>query len=85
MKKYKNVRTNYEVLDKIICDICGGEYEEEDGWTRNNTEITMKCGEVFPECDTRTKYSVDCCPDCFEDKIIPLIEKTFKIKFREEE
>jgi hypothetical protein len=72
-----------EVVDNIKCDICNEKIVDRTGWSLNEIKINALIGDVYPECDTRTGYIIDCCEGCFLDKIKPLIEKTFNIKFRE--
>ena len=71
-----------KVLDKITCDLCGkvaksGNWEST-LWEVNETEIEItvrqKDGLSYPESGWGTQYTVDICPDCFKNKLIPWLE-----------
>ena len=38
---------------------------------------------MYPEGDFRTFTEIDCCYTCFEEKVVPLIEESLNVKFRE--
>jgi len=69
-------------VEKIICDICKQEITD-GNWECNDIKVEANIGNVWPEGDCRTLYLIDVCQNCFEDKLIPLIENTFDTKFRE--
>jgi hypothetical protein len=86
MKVIKTISKTIEerkVIDKTICDICGKEIEQVDNYDRSEVIIGAKLGSYYPEGDCRNGLIIDCCPKCFEEKVVLLIENTFNIKFRE--
>lgn len=89
MKIKDKVTTTRIKTIKTICDICQKEvttgYRDGHWHSLNETIIEAKIGDKFPECDCRTKYEIDICKDCFLDKLIPLLEKEFNLKFKEED
>lgn len=81
----------YRALVKRTCDLCrkesrGGETEWDCAtYEINETEITIKIaqkdGASYPEGGSGTKYDIDICPDCFNNKLIPwLISQGANIK-----
>ena len=89
MKIKGEVTTTRNIIIKTMCDICKKEVTTGYGgndWHRfNETTIEAKIGDRYPDCDCRTKYEIDICKDCFVDKLIPLLEKEFDLKFKEED
>ena len=86
MKVLKKIPKKVEqktVVDYIICDICEEQVEGKNGWDSTEVDIKGHIGSTFPEADCRETYIIDCCGSCFTDKIVPLVEKTFGIKFRQ--
>jgi hypothetical protein len=70
--------------DNPICDICRKEIIEADYYDKSEINIEGKIGSYYPDSgDCRTGYRLDVCPECFENKVKPLIEKTFRVKFTE--
>lgn len=84
MKTQKEVSYKSMTTDKTFCDICKQEINK-GGYTYGEAEITGSYGSHYPEGTSITRFSIDCCFDCYENKIIPLLEKTFKLKFLEED
>lgn len=85
MRHYKTVEvpaTTKQELDKTTCDLCGKEakrgYWESSSYEVNDTEIEVTIkhedGYNYPEGGNGTKYSVDMCPDCFKERLIPWLE-----------
>lgn len=62
--------------DKTLCDFCHRNVELVSGSSFDATEITLdaKIGPIYPEGDTRTGYRIDCCEDCFEQKVKVAVE-----------
>ena len=71
-------------IEKVLCDICGAEIREE-SYRISDVEISSRIGDSFPEGSSWVTKSIDCCAECFSEKVIPLVEKEFGIKFQEEE
>ena len=72
-----------EEYDHTKCDRYGKDVnwqKEGDSWFDQDTKIQSFSGDVFPECDSREGWSIDCCPKCFEDAVLPALKKAgFKI------
>lgn len=84
MKVLKKIPAHVEekvVVDKVVCDICEGEIKHP-SWDDSKVRIEAVIGNRYPECDCRDLYIIDVCPNCFLEKVKPLIEKTFNIEFR---
>lgn len=66
------------------CDCCQEEIKE---WMHDveETELYMRCGYRYPDGADLTKTYADICIKCFKDKVIPTLESTLNIKFREKD
>jgi hypothetical protein len=71
------------VVDKVICDICKNSIEPESNYDYSEVNIEAVLGSAYPDSDCRTLYIIDVCPNCFMNKVKPLIEKEYGIEFRE--
>jgi hypothetical protein len=86
VKTYKEVIKKVLEIDEYKCDICDADMKNKiDYFQFNEITIEAKIGYCFPEGDSRTKYSIDVCADCFVDKVIPLFKEELGVDFREEE
>lgn len=83
LKTIKEVIKEHTHIDKSFCDICKNEIKSRWSWDCSSIKIESKIWEVYPEWDFRNCSWIDCCVDCYEYKIRPLIETTFWIKFLE--
>lgn len=82
MKKIEKIPKTIKEHEEVTgtsCDICKTEIEYNEDTDIN---INARIGNIYPECDCRDAYIIDCCEKCFLTKVKPLIEKAFKIKFR---
>lgn len=65
--------------DKILCDLCGkqgiGDSWESGYYECNETEVEVtihqKDGHTYQGGGDGYQYTVDLCPDCFKDRLIP--------------
>ena len=75
----------YKYISKTICDICKRDIDDvlEDNYDRSTVAIGAKLGSVYPEGDFRTGYIIDCCSECFENKVMPLLIGELNVEFRE--
>lgn len=71
-----------DVLVETTCDLCGtvassGEWESS-AWEVNEVELEVtvrqKDGTSYPEGGYGTDYTVDMCPSCFKNKLIPWLK-----------
>src|SRR5579863_8776358 len=69
--------------DTYTCDLCNSAIPKGDTFEANKTQLHYAVGEVYPEGDLRTHYKIDVCHTCFDDKLQPLLLKTFGVQFRE--
>ncbi|USK77693.1 hypothetical protein [Peribacillus frigoritolerans] len=85
MKTFKIVQKEVKVIEQHVCDICGSDMIPDRYNSFDASEITIeaKIGSVVPGGDLREKFSIDCCSDCFQYQVVPLIENKFKIRFKE--
>lgn len=77
----------------ITCDSCGlrnhsadyGDNSWNEGhYTRTEVQVHVKQFETYPECGSSEGLFWDFCPECFEAKVVPLLETIAKPR-REEE
>lgn len=74
--------TTRQKLSKTTCDLCGNEAKhgcwESSTYEVNETEIEVTVrqreGTSFPDGGDCEEYSVDMCPSCFKNKLIPWLE-----------
>ena len=84
MKKYeeKEEMRKWKELKALTCDICGKEAKEPD-WPWHNTNTTTEASEMYAVQGGGktpiTEYVFDICPECFIDKLIPLMKEKFNI------
>jgi hypothetical protein len=72
----------YQVVDKVICDICKREghetHHEGVGWCSGyevlDTAIYLKVGESYPEGTSLEFTECDICPSCFKQYLIPFLQ-----------
>ena len=83
MKTYKDVQQTKRIVDTHKCDVCSGDIQEDCGYEVNKATIELIKGRSFPEGECTNLFKIDCCADCMEKKVMPLIEKTFNVLFRE--
>jgi len=85
----------YEKTVEIECDICG-ETTQDLGLNRgaqwsigtHNKDIiaiVREKGASYPEGGWSNYKELDVCPDCWENKIVPLIESEFDVTFNTRE
>lgn len=82
MKHYTKVHKReiikeYDRLDSIVCDIC--KKTTKNGWREGwydafESSIWMKTGSSFPEGGSGEETTIDICPDCFKEKLIPWVK-----------
>lgn len=77
-------KTTTMVERASYCDFCDKDLDKQGtgSWSAYETTIEAVVGERFPECDSRTRYTIDACVECFIEKVIPAIE-ALGVKFRE--
>ena len=83
MRKYETKMVESEVTNciGIFCDLCGKQgvrdHWESGAYEINETELMVtvhqKEGESYPECGYGTEITVDMCPECFKNKLVPWI------------
>ena len=69
--KVEKITRDEQVLDKIICDWCKGEFKtdkdfngEKSGWDENEFEFHVAQGSLYPEGDNRDHYRTELCHKC---------------------
>jgi hypothetical protein len=94
MKHYKIKHipaTTTSSLDKTTCDLCGAEEDKSTRWPNpepydfNEVTISHEHGSRYPEGGYSQKISLDICPTCFKEHIIPALEAIAKKKFEYKE
>ena len=64
------------VTSRTICDFCGAVTRGDDWPGCNDSEVTIeaKLGDNWPEEDCRDLETVDACPKCWTNKIVPVLQ-----------
>lgn len=86
MKKYetRTQTSSHEELTGITCDLCGRAAKSADRWDGgayvvNDTEVTVTVrqreGHEYPGSGSGTEYSIDLCPQCFKDRLVPWLRE----------
>jgi hypothetical protein len=77
----------------VKCDLCGKEAPSPNSYMHpwapgtydvEDVTIEYKTGSSYPEGTDTTTHTMDMCPDCFKDKLIPWLESQ-GVKMREED
>lgn len=68
-----------EKLVEIRCDLCNSIATNGD-WNKSNwgveeIEISYRGGNAYPECGDGVSYSIDLCPKCFKEKLVPWLNE----------
>lgn len=79
MKTFKTITRDSEVIDKVTCDLCGvicyGGYDwdtkDSNAYSIEQTTIEYRKGTSYPECRFGETTTIDICPKCFIEKLIP--------------
>ena len=80
--KTETVTREIETLDEIRCDLCGAVGKdgtwERGVWEVNNTTVEVaihqKEGQSYPEGGWGTEYTIDLCPSCFVNRLVPWLQ-----------
>lgn len=80
MKKYRTEPRMHDekILVLCQCDLCKKEFRNDD-WEAScyevkDTTISYRTGKSYPDISYGEEYSIDICPGCFMEKLIPWIE-----------
>lgn len=85
----KTREESYTTVTLLTCDCCGKEAPYPNSyngyWTANSYDVnhvTMQHNKGYscPEGANWEESSYDICPDCWENKIVPLMNKEFDAK-----
>ena len=79
-QKQRVIRIEYKRT--TFCDICKQPITNHDPYQENEVAIEAKIGKVFPESDHRACIELDCCTDCFTNKVQPILERELGARFR---
>lgn len=71
-----------KTTENIVCDLCGAkadgdEWDQKDeGWRSEYAEVSIVLArkESAPEFGSTSQTHYDCCPACFETKVMPALE-----------
>ncbi len=79
MKEYETVTVTEKSLKNLKCDLCGKLSFKSDNWSDDayySQEVTIESDSrsTYPEDNEGHKQSIDLCPDCFEDRLIPWLK-----------
>ena len=82
MKHYEDVpvpATTRRQCVKRTCDLCGKEgnkwgcWKDAAGFGEPESTVELRTGHQYPEGGTGTKWEIDICPECFENKLVPWV------------
>lgn len=79
MEIYRDVEvpaTTTKKLEAVVCDLCGqrgegGDWPRTSGNDDQETEIYLKVGWSCPDGGSYEVTTLDMCPDCFRDRLVP--------------
>ena len=74
MRYRKNVMRSSIAVSRTDCDFCKQKIERPGTFNGDDVTIQAHRGRVYPECDTRQVERVDCCDECWDDKVRPALE-----------
>jgi hypothetical protein len=87
MRKYEEKVTLVKKRVKVVieCDLCRANRNHwaQNPWEIGQTEVSMRIGELDPGGDFGEDTTVDLCPKCFTEKLLPWL-KTQGVKPRTE-
>lgn len=95
MRRYEDKQVTHTERQcvELRCDLCGRKGSPAREWETaayevNKTEVSVtvraKQGEAYPEGGNGTEFSIDICPTCFREKLVPwLRSQGAKIEERE--
>lgn len=81
MKIYKTINvpaTQRTTLARITCDLCAKTSNadwDEDTYEVLETEVRCKTGNEYPEGGSGTEVTIDICPACFTEKLVPWVKE----------
>jgi hypothetical protein len=79
MRKYETKRipaTTREVLVEIECDLCGNTTTQDwrdEMYEATESTVSLRTGAIFPGGGSGELTTIDICPDCFKEKLIPWV------------
>jgi hypothetical protein len=91
MRNYeeKEVTINKKFCARRVCDLCGKEtpgLEWERGYYEvAETQVNIRTGNGYPDGGSGVESTVDICPNCFREKLIPWVESHGVSKIEEKE
>jgi hypothetical protein len=78
MKTYKKINVPQRtVLDRLTCDLCAKTSNSKWGaetYGVLETEVRCKTGHNYPGDGSGEETTIDICPKCFADKLIPWVK-----------
>ena len=76
MKTYeeKMVTRTEKLLSSITCDWCGVPVVKRNGWNIDQTSLSHRYGEHYPDCHTGHSIDIDICGNCFKNKLVPYLQ-----------
>lgn len=74
MRYRKNVVRRTIAVSRTVCDFCKKTIEHKGTFNGDAVTIEAFRGCVFPEGDARVVERVDCCDECWEEKVRPALE-----------
>lgn len=81
--------TTCKYVESITCDVCKKTYRGErwdaGSYDVEEVEVKYKTGSSYPEGGSGWEISYDICPDCFMNKLVPLLEENFSVKTTKED
>lgn len=65
----------YEVTDKVFCDICSAQIQEDQGTEHEKVTIEHEKGSMYGDSGHMATIKIDMCGKCFKLWLLPLVEQ----------
>ena len=70
MKTIEVPASKKEVNDKVICDVCMKEIDQNIGYDVDEVNVSHRTGSQYPEGGSGETISVDICGKCFDERLV---------------
>lgn len=85
MKHYKTIVKHTTYCDSTICDFCNKEIDTSRYGEFDQVKITRETGVAYPEYTGFERLRIDCCVECFNNKVLPKLKELAINEFAVEE
>ncbi len=78
MKIKKTITKEVSITESVICDSCDKKISK-DLYSADEVRIERVTGSTYPDGGYGKRFKPDICPDCFDNKIMPLITSALSL------